>query len=223
MRRRVSGLLLMVLCCLLVGARGADAHSLPTSSALLTVADDHVDADLELPLDRLGVALQRRITPGLAAGAERAGLLAYVARHVSVSGADGRAWGTTVTNGRVEPVDGAPSFIASVVFTPPAGQHVTDFRLHDDVILEQLVTHRILVRLRSDFRRGAMSEGGRLLGVLDWDHLDIEVPAAGGSLLTGAEATARLGFRPVTSGADHLLFLLTLLLPAPLVARGRRW
>ena len=33
----------------------------------------------------------------------------------------------------------------------------------------------------------------------------------------------RLGMRHIAEGTDHLLFLLTLLLPAPLLAAGRRW
>lgn len=41
--------------------------------------------------------------------------------------------------------------------------------------------------------------------------------------LGGAPATFRLGMRHIAEGTDHLLFLLTLLLPAPLVAFRSRW
>jgi hypothetical protein len=48
-------------------------------------------------------------------------------------------------------------------------------------------------------------------GIADW---------AGGS---GFASLFELGLRHIAQGTDHLLFLLALLLPAPLLARGRRW
>ena len=41
--------------------------------------------------------------------------------------------------------------------------------------------------------------------------------------LSGLTAAFRLGVRHIAAGTDHLLFLLTLLLPAPLLACGTRW
>jgi hypothetical protein len=41
--------------------------------------------------------------------------------------------------------------------------------------------------------------------------------------LAGVPNMFRLGMRHIAEGTDHLLFLLALLLPAPLVARRRRW
>ncbi|MEO8564175.1 MAG: HupE/UreJ family protein [bacterium] len=40
---------------------------------------------------------------------------------------------------------------------------------------------------------------------------------------TGFASVVRLGMRHIAEGTDHLLFLLVLLLPAPLVANGTRW
>ena len=41
--------------------------------------------------------------------------------------------------------------------------------------------------------------------------------------LSGFEGAFRLGLRHIAEGTDHILFLLTLLLPAPLLALGGRW
>jgi hypothetical protein len=123
----------------------------------------------------------------------------------------------------VEQVSGAPAFAVSVTLTPPDGQ-VTDFKLHYDVIIEQLVTHQALVSVRTDFRRGILAKAdAEPLGVFDWNHHTLTVPASGGSWMRGMVASARLGLEHVSSGSDHLLFLLMLLLPAPLVAAGGRW
>ena len=47
--------------------------------------------------------------------------------------------------------------------------------------------------------------------------------APSGSRRIGFASIFRLGIRHIAEGTDHLLFLLTLLLPAPLVLAGRRW
>jgi hypothetical protein len=43
------------------------------------------------------------------------------------------------------------------------------------------------------------------------------------SPLSGVPSMFRLGMRHIAEGTDHLLFLLALLLPAPLLAAGSRW
>jgi hypothetical protein len=106
---------------------------------------------------------------------------------------------------------------------PPDGQ-VTDFDLRYDVIVEELLTHRVIVTVRYDFDRAVLkSIDAETPGVVDWDTKSLKVPAGQGSWLTGFAATARLGIQHVGEGVDHLLFLLILLIPAPLTAAGGRW
>jgi hypothetical protein len=59
-------------------------------------------------------------------------------------------------------------------------------------------------------------------------QLDFEQGAGGAQQsqlpsLSGLAGALRLGVRHIAEGTDHLLFLLALLLPAPLLACGRRW
>ena len=49
------------------------------------------------------------------------------------------------------------------------------------------------------------------------------IDRSSGSWWRGFGATFRLGARHIAEGTDHLLFLLALLLPAPLIAAGVRW
>jgi hypothetical protein len=51
----------------------------------------------------------------------------------------------------------------------------------------------------------------------------IVIDRSGGSWFQGFAAFFRLGTRHIAEGTDHLLFLLALILPAPLVAAGGRW
>jgi hypothetical protein len=197
---------------------------MPTSSVLLDIGKHEVAGELELPLDRLAVARQHPISAAQAAGAERASLEAYVAKHVAVSGADGTPWTVRLGVASVKQISGAPAFVVPLAIMPPGGQEVRDFKLRYDVILEQLVTHKALVSVRTDFRKGIVSKNdAKPVGIFDWNHHTLTVPASGGSWLRGMVASAGLGVEHVSTGSDHLLFLLMLLLPAPLVAIGGRW
>jgi hypothetical protein len=202
----------------------AKAHAMPTSAVLLDVGPHAVTGEIELPLDRLAVAVGRQLTPAQAAGPERASLEAYARRHISASGTDGATWQVVVGRASVRTVGGTAHLVLPLRLTPPGGHAVTDFRLRYAVIIEQLVTHRALVSVRTDFRKGIVSgHDAEAVGVFDWNHPTLTVPATGGSWLRGMVASARLGVEHVSTGSDHLLFLLMLLLPAPLAAVGGRW
>ncbi|MFJ1971087.1 HupE/UreJ family protein [Streptomyces sp. NPDC087903] len=224
MRRLFPALLIAVF--LLVGglASPAGAHPMSTSAVLLDLLGDRVEGEVQLPIDRLAVAVHRDLTPGSVLGADRAFLERYTARHIAAVGADGAGWTVTLGTGSVRTIDGTAHLVYPLTVRPPHGQDVTDFRLRYDVIVEELLTHRVLVTVRHDFDRGILGAGdAETLGVVDWDTTSVEVPAAEGSWLRGFAATAGLGIEHVGEGADHLLFLLMLLVPAPLVAAGGRW
>jgi HupE/UreJ protein len=58
-------------------------------------------------------------------------------------------------------------------------------------------------------------------GIVDADHETLEIVDGGQATPIGD--MLRYGFHHVLEGVDHLLFLLALLLPAPLVAAAGRW
>ena len=64
---------------------------------------------------------------------------------------------------------------------------------------------------------------GTMAANLNDAHPVLAVDRSDGSWLKGTVAVFRLGLRHIAEATDHLLFLLALLLPAPLVARGWRW
>jgi hypothetical protein len=59
--------------------------------------------------------------------------------------------------------------------------------------------------------------------VIRWTHKSIAIDRSRGSAWNGFVGVVGLGVQHIAEGTDHLLFLLALLLPAPLLARGRRW
>lgn len=210
---------------MLVGGQAspAGAHPMSTSAVLLDVHDDRVEGEVQLPVDRLAVAVDRDLTRASVLGADRAFLKRYTAEHVAAVGEDDRPWTVTLGTGSVRTIDGVAHLVHPLGLRPPDGQ-VTNFRLRYDVIVEELLTHKVVVTVRYDFDRGILkTDDAETLGVVDFDTKSLEVPAGEGSWLRGFATTAALGIEHVGEGADHLLFLLMLLIPAPLVAAGGRW
>jgi hypothetical protein len=111
----------------------------------------------------------------------------------------------------------------ALTMTPPPGAPVDRLTFHYDVIFHHLITHTAVVTLASDWRNGVLGEEPVLLGTMRDTNPAITIDRSRGSWFQGFAATFRLGARHIAEGTDHLLFLLALLLPAPLVAAGGRW
>lgn len=197
----------------------AAAHEPGTSAVVLEIGEAGVNGTLHLPLDRLEIAVGLPLTAAPAAVVATYGntIAAYVAAHIAAGGDGGTAWDVELGALMVAAIDGVDHLVVPVTFTPPNGV-MTGFTLRDDVILHYLRSHEILVSAGD-------GDGDRhVLGVLDHAtsavRVDIGGHAGSGS---GFRAMVGHGFRHVGAGADHLLFLLVLLLPAPLVVAAGRW
>jgi hypothetical protein len=221
--RLLTAFLLAALLLAGVLAPPADAHPMSTSAVLLDIGDERVDGEVQLPLDRLSIAVSRDLTREGVLGADRAFLKSYTAQHISAVGKDGEPWTVELGTGTVRSIDATPHLVYPLHIRPPDGE-VTDFDLRYDVIVEELLTHKVMVTVRYDFDRGILkTDDAETLGVFDYETKSLSVPTDEGSWLRGFAATAAVGIEHVGEGADHLLFLLMLLIPAPLVATGGRW
>lgn len=223
MRRLLLALLVAAL--MLVGgpAPPAGAHPMSTSAVLLDIRGDRVEGEVQLPIDRLAVAVERELTAAGVLGADRVFLERYTDQHISAVGRDGRPWTVALGAPSVQTIDGTAHLVYPLELRPPDGR-VTNFDLRYDVIVEELRTHKVIVTVRYDFCRGILkADDAETLGIFDFATTSLEVPAGEGSWVRGFATTAGLGIEHIGEGADHLLFLLMLLIPAPLVAAGGRW
>jgi HupE / UreJ protein len=199
-------------------AASAAAHPLSTTAILLNINSTNVTGQIELPIDRLAIALDQPLTANTVIQPdELERLRAYVQGHISATGA-GTAWDVAVTDGSTRVIDGVDHLIFDLTMTPTGS--VSDFTLTYDAIVEHLLSHKIFVSARAGTDGTYTS-----VGMLDWSGHSISIAAAdfAPSLAAGFFSSVRLGFTHITEGADHLLFLLMLLLTTPLVARGGRW
>jgi hypothetical protein len=184
----------------------------PTSSVAFDFADSHADVTITIPQGELGYRYGK---PKLSEVELR--------RHVAVSTPDGRAWtiGPMTLTSAIH--QGAPDFVATFKIAPPAGQSSQSLRLRYDAIIDRVPSHSVLVMVQSDFAAGVLQGEPRMLGALQSGKTELAIDRGALSRFAGFGASFGLGMHHIAEGFDHLLFLLTLLLPAPLLAAGGRW
>ncbi|WP_229364475.1 HupE/UreJ family protein [Fibrella aestuarina] len=212
------------------------AHPMPNSVVLLNVHADRIRAELQIPLSELQPAFGRAVNDSASQliDALSPQLRAYLVRHIRPQSPNGRFWTVTVGTLSMQetqnPINGTyRELIAQVQMVPPPGADVRQFSFQYDAVLHQVVTHKILVSVRQDWERGQVAEQEPAqVGVIELDIvnnriLPLPVKLEGGSVWTGFRSMIALGVDHIADGTDHLLFLLVLLLPAPLLRAENRW
>jgi HupE / UreJ protein len=218
MRKLLPSLLLLMI------VPPAWGHPMPNSSVVLRVHRGGIDAELTLPIGELATGWEKPLPRDAVETVRQYGeeIKDYVRAHVRPVAPDGRPW--TVTVGDVSPVvEQEPDVRVAISMTPPAGAPADRLTLNYDVIFDHLITHTAVVTLANDWRNGVIDEEPVLLGTMRDTDASIAIDRSGGSWFQGFAAMFRLGARHIAEGTDHLLFLLALILPAPLVASGGRW
>ena len=213
----------------------ATAHPMPNSAVLLDLGSDGVVGELQLPLSELQLAFGHEVTRQPETLVERLGpqLRAYLQKHIRPVSLDGRPWSVEV--GKLVVQSAEQSFTgpyyeltAHLFMRPPTGADPRRFTLNYDVIVHQLVTHKALVSIRQDWDAGQYGEQPTEVGVIQLNVVSntippLEINQATGGLLRGFQGMVTLGIDHIAEGTDHLLFLLVLLLPAPLLVGRSRW
>lgn len=199
-------------------------HPMPDSAVLLRFRERSIEARLILPIVELRLGWQKPVPMDAVAAVERYGkeLVPYVLEHVHAAAPDGRAW-TVAVRGVYPVVEEIPDLRVELVLTPPQGAPVDHLLLRYDVIFHQLVTHKAVVAIASDWRRGVVGDKPLELAVLRDTSPMLEIDRSQGSWTKGFATLFGLGTEHIADGLDHVLFLLMLLWTAPSIARGRRW
>lgn len=240
--RLCGWLLIFTVIGLVVGPpKVATAHPMPNSVVLLNVHANRIDAELQIPLVELQSAWGHAVNDSSAGLVARLGseLKAYLKTHIRPQSSDGRLWNVTVGELTVHesqnPINGVyRELTAQVQMLPPTGEDLRTFTFYYDVVLHQVMTHKILVSVHQDWARGQLAEaepvqvGEISLDIVNNRILPLSVNLASGhagpgSTWTGFTAMIKLGEQHIAEGTDHLLFLLVLLLPATLLVAEQRW
>ena len=192
----------------------AAAHLTPNSEVRLSIGSKMVTADIIVPRGEYAYATGN---PFASTNQSRAIARDYLVRSIRVRGSAGERWSVVIDNVEFVQIAGPPDLHATARFLPPQGQSTSAFTIDWHVIVDDLPNHFALFVLeRTSGERdilGAVRSGS---GPLTVDRPHETAP----TLLLSAMA---LGVHHIIGGYDHLMFLLALLLPAPLIAVQGRW
>lgn len=201
---------------------------MPSSAVLLRLHRTGIQAELTLPIIELKLGWQKPLPDDSAGTVRQYGeeLKGYIHEHVHPISPDGRPWTVTVNSvaavSEASP-EGFPDVRVDLTLTPPPGAPVDRLTFQYDVIFHQLITHTAIVSIASDWNNGVLGDKPTILATMRDTNPSIAIDRSQGSWWQGVGATFRLGARHIAEGTDHLLFLLALLLPAPLLIAGSRW
>jgi hypothetical protein len=221
--RHLASLACLAAVAVLFWGAPAAGHAALHSFVLLDFRAHDVGAELRLPIGELEKAWHRPLVPEGAdiVRLEGPALRAYVARYLHVETPEGIPW--TVDLGELGyAIDDEVPFVSMQArLAPPPGASPQAFVLSYDVIAHDVVSHIAWVAVRSDFANGVFTGKPTVVGVIRTLRTSLLVDRTGGGDWRGFRGIVQLGMQHIAEGTDHLLFLFTLLLSAPLVAVRR--
>lgn len=220
---RPAALLLLIVA--LLAPLPAHAHLTPNSEVALDFAPDRVTASVVIPLGEFEYALRHKLVlddRGQPRRAE-ARLARWLGARIAATAPDGRRWRVAIRDVRIGYDAGPPDLRFTADLVPPPGASARAFTLDYAPVLESVTNHIALVFVRHDFGGGQVSTDPALIGGLRAGATRLAVDRGAASGRKGFAAAIGLGMHHIAEGHDHLLFLITLLLPAPLSVAGRRW
>ena len=216
----------------------ANAHPMPHSVLMLDIQDKGIGAELIWPLKEFQIVFpNEQLDTNVETLIQRKGawLDAYLREHLRVIDQGGKPWtyeirGKHVASDEQEATGRFHELIFSLWMQPPSGSSARHFTVLYDAIMHNLITHKMYVSIRQDWDGGLGKKDSNdaQLGIVTLNYKDnsikpLIVNLDEGSRWRGFRNMVALGMEHISEGIDHLMFLLVLLLPAPLLVSGKKW
>jgi hypothetical protein len=197
----------------------------PGSVVMLDFHRDGVEAELILPLEELQLGFKEILLAdtNTILSQHEVALREYLATHINPVTTDGRKWTVEVRSLKTQLAQPPYDLVAQVWMQPPAEAPVRQFSLHYSVINHEVMSHNAFVFVRNDWDTAVFSGKPEPLGNLQFTVTSLTIDRTRGSWWEGFSSVLKVSMHHIGEGTDHLLFLLVLLLPAPLVAAGKYW
>jgi hypothetical protein len=201
------------------------AHPSPNSAVSLDFHRTGVAAELTLPLAELEIGFKQPLAdhPAEAFTKNESALKDYIHAHVNPKTTDGHAWTVEVESLKLQTNQLPFDLVAQVWMRPPAGVSPRKFTFNYSIITHEVMSHWVLIYVRNDWDTAVFSNKPEPIGSIHYLDKALEIDRARGKWRRGFYSVFLLGINHIAEGTDHLLFLLALLLPAPLLAGNKRW
>ena len=229
MIRRTSVVALAVLLALAAMTGVAAAHKSGESYVYLDVFDSTIEGELHYPVeelnDVLGVNIPNDPDEALDWAGTNAGLiLDYSADHFAMAGVDGSEW--PIVYGELDSLDGRDGayLIATFEVDQEFAESPRQFVVTYDAIVHARSDRAALLAIATDFGSGTFKNEADMLLRFSADNPTQTVDLGDTSFWKGMTAVIDLGVEHIRIGADHILFIVALVLPSVLVfSRGPGW
>ncbi|MDZ7588182.1 MAG: HupE/UreJ family protein [Parasphingorhabdus sp.] len=205
---------------LFCAASSANAHLTPNSEVLLDFGDNKVIADIIIPQGEYAVATGNPVTR---TNKSRGIAQDYLQKHIALIAPDGRRWGIKFSHVEFVTIAGPPDLHAIMTATPPSGASPRKFSVQWRAIIDTVPNHSVLFVARQDFGSGKRAEHREVIGALQGARNNLAIDRGVSQPFAGFVSALRLGMEHIAEGHDHLLFIIALLLPAPLIASAGHW
>ena len=150
------------------------AHSMYQTAVLLDFDGNKVGAELQLPVDRLTISFKQTVDAEHFAS-EKEQLRTYVLEHVHPVMLDGKPFRVDFLDQSIQTVEKAPYLVVHLMLTPPKGASIDHFTLNYDVIAHEIVTHVVLISIRSDKQHPIPVNDPVYLGMIRYTKLTQDV------------------------------------------------
>ena len=196
------------------------SHPSLLTSFEVDVYPNKVSIEIKVPLEELEKATQKQISIDNI-NSENEFLSGYFLDRIHLKNMDGKEWVASFenefsisnTNNQADSID----LISRMNFTCAQNEFISNFIIDSDLVQREVLDHQIVIYLRRDWESGVFSDDPKIIGTIRFLKNSITVDRKGSSLIIGFLSTFKLGMIHIAEGYDHLLFLLMLLLPAPLI------
>jgi len=212
------------------------AHQAPYTNVLLDVNTKRVAMELQIPVPELALSFGHDILKDPATIVEQYGapLKEYLKAHIHPYLNKEDPWGVEILSMEMDKgtqvLSGPPFWELRVhlELLPNKNEDTRRLFLDYDVVMHEVVNHTALISIRNDWENGIITDNPTEAGVIRRDLQSntiqpFEINLKKGSSWKGLESMFLLGIEHIKNGADHLLFIITLLLPACLLVSNKRW
>lgn len=195
------------------------AHSSPNSELRLSPYGDHVAIDLVMPASDYIAASGKRLSNDPDVLKQAAAVLEA---NLTVQSAGGRIWQVRVDKAEMVRDQGPPDLRARFRAVPPDQGSVRSFQLDWGLFSPDNPGALVMVVLAQD-PAGTVGSSDAVLGAISQSRTTLSIDLGTPNPAAIAMNAFLIGAHHILEGYDHLLFLLALMLPAPLLAINGRW
>lgn len=203
------------------------SHPLPNTMVNMSVKSKSIAMQIKIPLQDFEIALKSKISKN-----DSLKISNYLKKHIKIEDSNHHFWTMKMINYTVQPtqndiVGNYNEIIFNLKFYPNLKSNTREFTLHYDAIIHEIINQKALLYVTSDWENGIQNESQQI-GIIELDVptytiFPLYISLEKGNNWKGFKSMISLGMQHISEGTDHLLFVLTLLLPAPLLVSRKKW